>query len=358
MSEPESVGDIEFDGTLGEYTVIALGNLLFTIATLGIYRFWGTTRLRRYLWSRTIFMGERLEWSGTGQELFKGAMTAFVVVLVPIAVINFGARELVLHGHRIAATVISVVEFIAFYTLVGAAAFRALRYRLSRTAWRGICGGSADPGLRYSAAYVWKNALGIATGGVMLPWAMVSLWNQRWNAMSFGSWPFVAQGRVRGLRLRFLVCYLAPALGFLAARFLWRSGVVVTYFGVVPTTLAGRILIMLPAVFGFLFVFLLICMAYYACFFRQMAGTTTLGTVEFRFTAGVMEWMELYVGDVVLVVATLGLGVIFLGYRHWRFYLRYAQIEGSVDFAALAQSSIAAPRQGEGLLDAFDMGAL
>ena len=55
-----------FDGTWQEFAPIAFTNLLLTIVTLGIYRFWATTRERQYFWSRTRFVDERLEWAGTG----------------------------------------------------------------------------------------------------------------------------------------------------------------------------------------------------------------------------------------------------------------------------------------------------
>ena len=61
-----------FSGTWREYAPIAFTNLLLIIVTLGIYRFWATTRTRQYLWSRTRFVDERLEWAGTGLELFIG----------------------------------------------------------------------------------------------------------------------------------------------------------------------------------------------------------------------------------------------------------------------------------------------
>ena len=38
-----------------------------------------------------------------------------------------------------------MAQFIALFLLVGVALFRSLRYRLSRTYWRGIRGGRADP---------------------------------------------------------------------------------------------------------------------------------------------------------------------------------------------------------------------
>ena len=358
MTEPEWVGDIEFDGNLREYAAIALMNLLLTIVTLGIYRFWGKTRIRRYLWSRTIFMGDRLEWAGTGKELFRGALMALLLVILPLSLVNFAVRELVAHGHRGLGGGLSLLEAAAFYALIGAGTFRAQRYRLSRTYWRGIHGGSADPGLRYGAAYVWKNALGMVAMGLLMPWAMVSLWNQRWNAMSFGSWSIASHGRVAGLKLRFLLCYLAPVLGMGAAMLLMRSHVVVTFWGVRPTTVFGHFLVMLPAIFGFLFVFALVIAAYYACFFRQMVGSMALDPVSFRFNAGALEWMELYLVDVILVIATMGIGALFLSYRHWTFHVRYLQADGRIDAGALTRSVTAAPTQGEGLLDAFDMGAL
>ena len=98
-------------------------------------------------------------------------------------------------------------------------------------------------------------------------------------------------------------------------------------------------------------------MGFYAKFFRQMVAGTSLGTVNFRFSASTVDWMELYLGDMLLVVCTLGIGLIFLNYRHWKFYVKHLQTEGAIDVDALTQSTAPAPTQGEGLLDAFDMGA-
>lgn len=122
--------------------------------------------------------------------------------------------------------------------------------------------------------------------------------------------------------------------------------------------MVGHILVTLPAILGFVFVFALVIAAYYACFFRQMVGGMALDTMSFRFNAGALEWMELYLGDIVLVIATLGIGAIFLSYRHWQFHIRYFQTEGQIHFSALTQSASPTLTQGEGLLEAFDMGAL
>jgi len=357
-AEGEYVTDFEFDGNWREYAVIALTNLVLTIATLGIYRFWATTRVRRYLWSRTLFMGDRLEWSGTGRELFRSGMTGLLVVLIPLAMANLMIRHLIVHKHTVAGQVLSLVVVALFYMLVGMAVFRGLRYRLSRTYWRGIRGGSYDPGFRYGFANAWKKAVGLLPLGILMPWAMVSLWNQRWNAMSFGPWPFSARGRVSGLRLSYLWCYVAPAIVIGAIWWTARENMTLTWFGVEPRTPFEWILIRLPALLGLLFLYAVITLAYYASFFRQMVRSTSLGDMNFSFNAGALEWMELYLVDMLLVVSTLGLGWIFISYRHWTFYLRNLQTDGRINIDAVTQSTTPRLRQGEGLLDAFNMEAL
>ena len=61
MSNESYDKGIEFNGNWREYAPIAFTNLLLTIVTLGIYRFWATARTRRYLWARTRFIDRRSE---------------------------------------------------------------------------------------------------------------------------------------------------------------------------------------------------------------------------------------------------------------------------------------------------------
>lgn len=357
MTEP---GDsaFEFAGRWQGYAPIAFTNLLLTIVTLGIYRFWGKARTRRYLWSHTRFIDDRLEWSGTGGELFKGALMALVVIVLPLVLLNTLAQSLVLHGQGVLGGILLMVQFVALFLLVGVALFRSLRYRLSRTYWRGIRGGSADPGLRYGWSYLWKNAAGYFTGGLLMPWAMVSLWNERWNGMSFGPFDFAADGRVAGLMRRFLLCYLAPMLGVIvlvAVAAASMSGAMGT--GSQPPVGPMFVGVAL-GVLAFYLIFGLVVMAFYAKFFRQMVGATSLGTLGFGFAATTADWLKLLLGDIALVLVTLGIGAVFLDYRHWKFFVTHLEAYGEIDPEALTQSGTPELRQGEGLLDAFDMGAL
>ena len=47
---------------------LLLRNLLLTIITVGIYRFWAKTRVRQFFWRHTKLLGDRLEYLGTGGE--------------------------------------------------------------------------------------------------------------------------------------------------------------------------------------------------------------------------------------------------------------------------------------------------
>ena len=73
---------VTYDGTVGRITRIALRNALFNLLTLGIYRFWAKTRLRRYIWASVTFDGDRLEYTGRPVELLLGFLVAFVVLAV------------------------------------------------------------------------------------------------------------------------------------------------------------------------------------------------------------------------------------------------------------------------------------
>ncbi len=61
---------------------------MLLLVTLGIYRFWLATDVRRFLWSNTEIAGDGLEYTGTARELLLGFLIA-IALLVPINVAFF-----------------------------------------------------------------------------------------------------------------------------------------------------------------------------------------------------------------------------------------------------------------------------
>ncbi len=348
----------QFTGRWQEFAPIAITNLLLTIITLGFYRFWATTRERRYLWSHSEFIGTPLEWTGTGMELFIGAMFALLLLGIPLLILQFGLQAMMLQGYAAAAGITVFILYFALLYLVGVARFRALRYRLSRTFWRGIRGGSDENGLGYGWSYLWMTMVGGIALGLMIPWSMVNLWNERWNRMSFGSQEISSTSQQGPIMGRFLLFYLVPLAAVVC--------------GVLLAFTAGRVdpnnpvdgasgIVALIIGLGILVVYILlplIALAFYAAFFRNAVGHMQWAGLEFRFEARTTDWLLLFLGSLGLVIVTLGFGALFLQYRNWSFFMRHLHAYGEIDLAALEQSTTTVATQGEGLLDAFDIGAL
>ncbi len=349
-----------FHGSWREFLPIAATNLLLTVVTLGFYRFWATTRERKYLWSRTEFLDERLEWAGTGKEMFIGFLVALAVFLPLILFLQFGIQALILRGEPVIAVVGTFTTYVALLYLIGLASFRALRYRLSRTYWRGIRGGSDDAGWTFARSYLVRAVVNILTIGLMVPWNMVGVWRDRWSKMSFGSHSVeVGDGsRVDGIIGRWLLLYLTPLLfimiGGLLAGFVMATGQKPAGAG--PTAKAMGLGLATVGIIYLLLPFIL--MPYFAAFYRKVVGEMSLGGLSFSFNARTKDWLKLIFGHVGLVMITLGLGFIFIGYRNWAFFVRHMSVTGDLNTADLAQSTTPLRSDAEGLADAFDIGAI
>ena len=348
---------IRFTGSWREYLPIAATNALLIVCTLGIYRFWAAARHRRYLWSRTHVIDDSLEWTGTGKEMFIGFLIVMLVIAPFFLFFQFLFPALAARGHTVAAGGILFLFYIALIYLGGFARFRALRYRLSRSTWHGIRGGSDNPGWRYGGEYLGRYALAAITAFIVYPWAVTRLWNTRWNAMSFGPLEFRADLTAEGIVGRWVALYLVP-IALVAV-----GGVLVAMFGMIApgsgTGVQASMAVLFIAVGAIIYLAIpLMTLAFYAKYFREAAEHTHLGELEFGFDASTLQWLGLFLGNLGLAVVTLGFGITYWGYRNWSFMVRHLHIYGAIDVSDLTQSTTHAPREAEGFADAFDVGAI
>lgn len=349
-----------FTGSWREFAPIAFTNLLLTIVTLGIYRFWAKARERRYLWSRTEFIDDTLEWTGTGREMFIGFLIVTALLLPAILFLQFGFQALIVRQRFVLAFSVMGAIYVAFFFLTGVARYRALRYRLSRTWWHGIRGGGEPGGWGYGVSYMGRMALGASALGLLIPWSMTSLWNQRWRAMSFGPHKFEADADFSPLMGRWILMLVSPIvlmlIGVLLAMIFAGFGAFSSLRGQDGAALAaGGAILFVIFIYGGM---ALLGIGYWAKFLREAIGKTRLGGLDFEFTARSKEWLLLFLGNAGLVVVTLGVGIIFVEYRNWSFFIRHMEASGMVDLDTLTQSETDASGDAEGLASAFDIGAL
>jgi uncharacterized membrane protein YjgN (DUF898 family) len=173
---------MSFSGRGGDFLRLLITGSLFQIPTFGFYRFWLITKLRRHLWANTQIDGEAFEYTGTAKELLIGFLIA-LAVLVPLY-IAYGVLGIILEEQVAFASVPLVV---IMYVLAHFGAYRARKYRASRTIFRGIRFWMKGSGWAYAVRAILWDLATLLTLGLALPWAMASLERYRMRHTYFGS---------------------------------------------------------------------------------------------------------------------------------------------------------------------------
>ncbi|MEZ5402501.1 MAG: DUF898 family protein [Bryobacteraceae bacterium] len=304
----------EFQGDGGTLFAIRIVNLLLSVLTLGAYFFWGKARVRRYVYAQTEFLGDRFAFLGTGREMLRGWLKS----LPAIAFIVFGPNFIPIFwpdpkSILWAQGAVTVV----FLLLWPAARVGAYRYRMNRTAWRGI---------RFSFQgrtrdYFWlsmKSYLLIwLTSGIYYPVYGVRVRKLLMDRTYFGDRPFRFDGRGRDLLPAFVLT-LPAVIATLGLGWAWFA--------------AARA--------------------------RYEWAHTTFGESRFRCTATGWSLLRLWAGNVAIFVLTLGLGMPWAITRTVDYWTLRVELLGTPELDTIRQSEHAASAVGESFADflGFDFG--
>ena len=283
---------VGFWGRRGPLFGILLVNALLGLVTLGIYRFWARTRLRQYFWNSIEIDGDLLEYTGRGLELFIGFLIV-VAVLVPL----FGGYS-VLSTFLQATTpdVFAAVNFLYFITifwLTRYAYFRARRYRLARTVWRGIRGGQDGSAASYAWLWFGYAVLSVITLGWAVPWMTAELQKYEVEHARFGVENFRYDGTGKELLRYWAPCGVVLSLVFVAAivstltfwtdlQLLFDSA---TNLGTDPSAIDENVETIFAWTYGLIVVAYLILIPFYIYYriaaFRYMISSSNLSEVGF-----------------------------------------------------------------------------
>jgi uncharacterized membrane protein YjgN (DUF898 family) len=197
-----NVGAVRFLGSQRAYWRLRVKGALLVLVTLGLYRFWLATDVRRFLWSNTEIAGDTLEYSGLATELLIGFLIAIAIV-VPF----YTTFAVVALADEIAAT--SVLLGFALIAVLGEyARFRARRYRLTRTVFRGVRFDQHGSAWMYALRALAWWAVSIFSLGLAYPWAVASLERFKMRNTSYGDLDGAFAGSGLGLFLRGLPIWL------------------------------------------------------------------------------------------------------------------------------------------------------
>jgi uncharacterized membrane protein YjgN (DUF898 family) len=180
--EPQDVGVARFHGSERRFLGLLVRGSLLLALTLGIYRFWLATDVRRFLWGNTEIAGDYLEYSGTARELLLGFLMALAVLVPVYALFFLAALDAGLVG-----TLSGVLAFLVLALLGQFAVYRARRYRLTRTIFCGVRLYQTGSAWRYAFTSALWWVLTIVTAGLALPWGTAVLERYKLRHTHYGT---------------------------------------------------------------------------------------------------------------------------------------------------------------------------
>lgn len=213
---------LENTGGRGALFGLTLGRMLVTILTIGIGRFWMVTSLRRFHWSAFRLDGDPFEYTGKPVEKLIGFLIAVAILAVYLTIVNLALTFVGLSYFQGSAAALNL-SILAIVPLGFWAQYRARRYILARTSWRGIRFGAEPGAWSYMLRAMGWWLLTLATLGLAYPFQQISLARFTTDRTWFGNLRFTQHGTVGPLFLSWLLV-IAPLLlvaGF--AIFQWRD---------------------------------------------------------------------------------------------------------------------------------------
>jgi uncharacterized membrane protein YjgN (DUF898 family) len=211
--QPQALpASVSFSGDRTEFRGLVERGAGLELITFGFYRFWLATDIRRHLWSHTSVSGDAAEYTGRGRELLIGFLFA-LAILVPIYLAYF---LIGIEAERYKAFA-SFPLFVFFYLFGQFAIYRARRYRLTRTVWRGVRFWMTGSGWSYAMRAAGWTFLTSITLGAALPWREAALERYKMQHCYYGDLQGSFEGSETELFKRGWRLWLAVILLFVLA---------------------------------------------------------------------------------------------------------------------------------------------
>ncbi len=309
---------LKYDGRLSRLYLIWLKNLFFGIITLGIYRAWGKTNYRRYCYHSFTVAGDRLVYTGTGGELWRGMIKANIIIFflflaayIPLVVVFGGDPNP--DGTPTPFELLSnLLIFPVMWVMIYLAKFSALRYRLTRTKWRGIRGSQRGRlwgyiGFRFKWFFINLVTLGFLQGR-----SSILEYHKLLNDAYIGNKKFVYTGEVNSLdKINAITWILA-----------------------IPTLFISRYW-------------------FKAAKLNAKYNNLSLGNVRLSSNFNAFELFGLTFFNILILIFTLFIGMPIVIHRIMRHFKEHVQVTGNIE-EFRQDPDFKASNFGEGVTDYFD----
>lgn len=393
---------IEYSGLISSIFGIWFLNIFLTVITLGIYSFWGKTRMRKYLTSCFKVGGDHFEYTGTGKELFIGFLKVGPILM------------LIFIGMEFLPPLVQVGIFAGFFYLIGVAIYMAMRYRLNRLTWRGIRGRLGGSAFRFGGFVIWRFILNVVSLSYLTPASDLATFGYVANNAGFGNQRFKFNGnpanliRVHFITLGIIALLIAVPAALVMGSIANASGGNVDYTRSAPVEPASEVMdtdlsadpaqdeyaeedaeygasgeavdtdvlemdvydesvhlsdfggrksaMILGATTAFFLLIMLVPLVrsyYQAALMRETMRGLSLGDIRFKSTATGKDIIKLRLGNALILICTMWLAYPVVIDRKMRFTAKHTMIGGDLDSASFMQALREQGAVGEGLDDVF-----
>ncbi|MDY0781097.1 YjgN family protein [Tenacibaculum sp. IB213877] len=298
-----------------QFAIIYFKNLLFTIFTLGIYYPWAKVEELKYHYQYTELHATRFTFHGTGKEVFNGFMKVYILFFLLVTFLIFGLQS----QNEILATISIGIFYLFFILIIPFAIHGAIRYRSSRSSWKGIHFKYLGNKMELFWKYITGTLITIFTLGIYGSWFMVDVRKYILSHLRFGNLSFDFKGKGESLfwmNLKFILLFI-PTFGiysFWYYKNLWK-------------------------------------------FYADYTEITQNGKkVNFNFSMKTGDLFELILINFLLVFITLGIATPWVMVRTYTFMFRFLEINEGLDTNSIQQVSYDTytDAYGESLVDFLD----
>lgn len=304
---------LRFLGKGFELFKIQLVNLILQVLTLGLYYPWAKANTLQYLYSHTTLQDHPFAFTGTGKQMFKG----FIKVLIIFGAIIVIYLIITLNWSPIAAI---LILYILLLLILPLAIHGSYRYRMANTHWKGIRFGYVGDRNELMKLFLTGFFLTIITFGIYGPWFYMKLRTYIIENVRMGDAHFTYYGKGGEFFVMNLVGYILTIFTLGIYFFWWQRDV-----------------------------------------FRFFINNTRMyrneQEIAFQSNATAGGFFSLLVGNLLITVFTLGLGIPWAITRSLKFVAENIAMEGDISLDELEQQQAAfTDATGEDMADFLDFG--
>lgn len=212
-----------FNGEGGKLFGIVIINLLLTVITVGLYYPWAKAALLQYIYKETELAGTPFTFHGTGKEMFKGFIKAVGIILIIYGILFlFTYLEMPIIG--------AIIFYVCFIGLLPLIIHGAMRYRMSRTSWRGIHFGYRGDLKVFSKKFFKDIFFSIITFGIYSFWMIINIRKYTIGHVRYGDVKFSYKGDGGTFMGLYIGGYLLTIITFGIYGFWWMKDLFNYYY--------------------------------------------------------------------------------------------------------------------------------